>query len=185
MEQEHHEIINHSQLLQQVGVDTGYVVADLGTGREGTFTMLAAEMVGQAGFVYALDVMEDALEAIRERAKRENFDNVITVWTDLEMYGAAQQVRDHTVDVAVLSDTLSQSREHEDMLREAGRMLKLHGKLLVLEWKPQPTPIGPPVEQRVQPDQIQQLAQGLGMEMVDQFEAGAYHWALILEKVSA
>lgn len=185
MEQKHHEIIHHEQLLKKVGIDTGYVVADLGTGREGTFTMLAAQMVGQAGFVYALDVMEDALEAIKERAKRENYDNVITVWTDLEMYGAAQQVRDHTVDVAILSDTLSQSREREDILREASRMLKLHGKLLVLEWKPQPTPIGPPIDQRVKAEEIQQLAEGLGMSLEEQFEAGAYHWALILEKISS
>lgn len=175
-------LLNERALLEHVGVDVGQTVADLGTGREGTFLVEAARMVSQTGKVYALDVVKEILEVVQGMAAQAGLQNVETVWTDLEMYGAATAVADQTVDVGILANTLCQSTDRPAMMKEAVRMLKPGGRLLIVEWKPVETVLGPPVEQRVKPEEMKQIALQLGLQLTDEFEAGEYHWALVLTK---
>lgn len=177
------DILNAEVLLKRAGVDVGMRVADMGCGREGTFTFTAARLVTQTGQVFALDVVKEVLDAIEAmKVQRGASDNVATIWTDLELLGATQQISDGTIDVGILSDTLFQSEEREDMIRECNRMVRRGGTLLVVEWKPTRTAIGPDLHMRVQPDEIRTIAAKLGLEVTDQFEAGEYHWGMVLRK---
>ncbi|PIW36517.1 MAG: hypothetical protein COW24_04890 [Candidatus Kerfeldbacteria bacterium CG15_BIG_FIL_POST_REV_8_21_14_020_45_12] len=175
-------LLNERGLLEHVGVDVGQTVADMGTGRECTFLLEAARMVSQTGKVYALDVVKEILEVVQGVATQAGLQNVETVWTDLEMYGAAKTVADQTIDIGILANTLSQSTDHMAMMKEAARMMKAGGRILVVEWKPVETVLGPPVAQRVSPEEIKQIALQLGIQVTDEFEAGEYHWALVLTK---
>lgn len=176
------DILNAEALLKHAGIDVGMRVADMGAGREGTFVFTAARMVTVTGHVYALDVVKEVLGALEASAQSQGLDNVTTVWTDLELYGATAQVADGSLDLGILSDTLFQSPEKEDMMRECLRMVKSGGKMLIVEWKPAETAIGPPAQQRVNPDEVRRLAQQLQLQVVDEFEAGEYHWGMILQK---
>lgn len=176
------DILDAQALLKRAGVDVGMRVADMGAGREGTFAFTAAKMVTDTGHVYALDVVKEVLGALESSARTHGFNNVTTVWTDLELYGATAQIADSSLDFGILSDTLFQSPEKEDMLRECFRMIRPGGKMLVVEWKPAATAIGPDVETRVHPDEVRRLAQQLHLQVVEEFEAGEYHWGMIIQR---
>lgn len=53
-------------------------VADIGAG-SGWFTVLAAKRVGEKGRVFAVEINQDYIKHINERAKKEGFSNVVTV----------------------------------------------------------------------------------------------------------
>ena len=53
-------------------------VADIGAGG-GWFTVRAAKRVGASGKVFAVEINQDYIDAINERAKKENFNNIQTV----------------------------------------------------------------------------------------------------------
>ncbi|MEK7202821.1 MAG: methyltransferase domain-containing protein, partial [Patescibacteria group bacterium] len=60
-------------------------IADLGCGASGHFVFPTARAVGKKGIVYAVDILKTVLETIVKRARIENYDNVKTIWSNLEV----------------------------------------------------------------------------------------------------
>jgi ubiquinone/menaquinone biosynthesis C-methylase UbiE len=174
------DVLDSEALLRRAGVDVGRNVADFGAGREGTFTITAGRLVTDTGHVYSLDVVKEVLGVIDGMVKDAGLSNVQTVWTDLELYGAAKDIADNVIDVGILANTLFQSQKRADMLKECVRMMKPGGTLLMVDWKPSDTAIGPPVDHRASAQEMKDIAQGMGLTVTEQFEAGEYHWGLLV-----
>ena len=66
------------QIMDAMGIADGSVVADIGAGG-GWFTMRLAQRVGPNGLVYAEDVQQEMVDAIRRRIERERVRNVRAV----------------------------------------------------------------------------------------------------------
>jgi ubiquinone/menaquinone biosynthesis C-methylase UbiE len=66
------------RVMDELGIAPGKVVADIGAGG-GWFTVRAAKRVQPGGLVYAVEISQNFINAINERAKREGFSNVRTV----------------------------------------------------------------------------------------------------------
>ena len=66
------------RVMDVLKISDGKTVADIGAG-SGWFTTLAAKRVGAKGKVYAVEINQDYINHINERAKRENFTNIQTV----------------------------------------------------------------------------------------------------------
>lgn len=175
-------IIPAHDVLRRVGLDVGQRCADLGVGRQANFSIAAAQLVGPRGQVYAVDVVKEILPAVQSKAQLHNINNIVTVWSDLEIYGATKAIADSSLDVGMLITVLFQSKQQVAMMKEAVRMVKLGGKLLIVDWKKGATTFGPALD--VRPDQavLKTIAQQLGLQLVDEFEAGPFHFALVFQK---
>lgn len=178
------DILHPEELFDRAGLKEGMTVADLGVGREATFTLPAAKLVGERGTVYAVDVVKHELEVVHEKAEHRNLHNVHTVWSDIEIVGAARQVLDHTVDVALLVDTLFQAHHYEQILLEARRMLKMGGRLVIVDFKEEKTAIGPEAEHKVTAAEIKELLPKTGFELVEDFVPGDHHWGMVLKRTA-
>ncbi len=176
-------IIDIPKILHQSGIKPGDMVADLGTGREGRMAIPAAQIVGESGASYAIDVVKAILPAVQTKAKMRGANNVQTVWSDLEVYGATRAIRDNTLTIGYLVTTLFQSSKHEAMIKECHRMIRPGGKLVMVDWKPGvQTRVGPEEARRVHPEEVKSICEKMNMHQVDEFEAGPYHWGLIFVK---
>ena len=175
-------IINIPDILRRAGLRPGQNVADLGAGREGRFALAAGKVVGDDGKVWAVDVIKDLLPGIATKATMLGINNLKTVWSNLEVYGAAKEIPDNSLDVAILATMLYQSKNHKAILKETLRMLKDGGKLVIVDWITKETPIGPPLEIRVSPDNIKSLAQEYNLLELDGFPTGKMHYCLIYQK---
>jgi ubiquinone/menaquinone biosynthesis C-methylase UbiE len=111
--------------LVQVGLAVGQVVLDYGCG-VGSYTIPAAQIVGQEGLVYALDIHPLAIDMIEKRAAQENLANVKTIYSD-----RATGLPDQSVDVVLLYDVLHAVPDKHSLLQELGRVLKPGGILSV------------------------------------------------------
>lgn len=175
-------LIDANLILAKSQISEKMKVADLGCGSSGHFVFPAAKAVGKKGVVYAVDILRTVLETINKRARIENLANIKTVWTNLEIFGAAK-IESGSLDVAMLINTLYQSRKRAEILRETIRMIKKNGKLVVVEWKNIAAPFGPPAEERVNKDLLDNAAKKLGLREELEFEAGQYHYGLIYVKL--
>ncbi len=63
------------EIMDAVGVQPGMVIGEAGAGR-GYFTFYLAERVGAEGKIYANDISQSSLEALRARAEREGVENI-------------------------------------------------------------------------------------------------------------
>ncbi|MDO8590405.1 MAG: methyltransferase domain-containing protein, partial [bacterium] len=60
--------------IEQFGLQPGGLVADLGSGA-GFYTIAAARAVGNSGRVYAIDILKDMLQKIKNEAQRSGIHN--------------------------------------------------------------------------------------------------------------
>lgn len=174
-------LINVPELLKGLDIGPGQTIADLGCGGGGHFVAPTASLVGSSGLVYAVDIQKKVLSSLEASLKLQNIGNVRLIWSDLEQVGAAG-IPDESCDVAILANVLFQNTLHEQILREAARMVRKGGRIVVVDWKHYKAPFGPPDEERVSPERVQELAGILNLAIAELFDVGEYHYALVLKK---
>ncbi|MBU0721902.1 class I SAM-dependent methyltransferase [Patescibacteria group bacterium] len=175
-------LINVNLLFSQAQVEETMKVADLGCGSSGNFVFSGAKLIGKKGIMYAVDILRVALEMINRRARFENLTNIKTVWSNLEIFGATK-IEAGSIDIGLLINTLYQSHKRVEILRESIRLLKKNGKLVIVEWKNTAAPFGPPPEEKVRKELVDNAAKKLGLRLEEEFEAGPYHYGLIYVKL--
>lgn len=176
------QLLNPQEILEKkVKLGYGSYVGALGCGPKAYFTFQAARIAGDKGLVYAVDIQKDILSSVESHAKANAFDNVRTVWSNLEIYGATK-IPESSLDLSMLVNVLFQSTNMPEMIKEAIRLIKKGGKLLIIDWKDIGTPIGPSGEKRVNPEKIKEYTEIFGMKLEQEFEAGLYHFGQIFIK---
>jgi ubiquinone/menaquinone biosynthesis C-methylase UbiE len=170
------------KIIGKIKLEEGQKVADLGCGNFGFFVWPLAKIVGRKGTVYAVDILKSGLDEIKRRALKENFPQVKTIWSNLEIFKATT-IENNSLDGALLINVLHQSDRKADILRESLRMLKRGGKLMIIEWGSSESPLGPHPDRRVRLESLKLAVNKLGLEIKQEFLAGPYHYGLILSKV--
>lgn len=175
------QLLDPQKFLADIGVKPGQRVADLGCGAVGHFVFPTADLVGPDGLVYAVDIRRIVLEGIKNRARVENRENIRTIWSNLEIYKGTG-ILDNSLDSAMLINVLFQNKKMEGILKEAIRMVKPGGQLVVVDWRPGKSVMGPPANIRVKPEEILQLCKNNGMTLVRELEPSAFHFCFLFTK---
>jgi ubiquinone/menaquinone biosynthesis C-methylase UbiE len=161
-------------LLINAGLRMEMSVADVGCG-PGVFTLPAAEIVGPAGRVYAIDISPEMLRVVREKARDSRFNNIETVLAE----ESAIPLPEASAQFVLAAFVLHEAVLPEAFARELARILAPGGHLLLLEWKKEETPTGgPPGHDRLAPDEAEGWLEGAGLRIVGRFEPNAYHYGL-------
>lgn len=169
-----------SQVLKELSVAPGNIVADFGAG-SGYFSFAFAEAVGAEGKVYALDVLPAALEVIDSQAKTMGVKNIATERVNLERENGSG-LGTGMVDWVIVKDVLIQNERRETILREAARILKNGGHALIIEWDPKESSVGPDHKNRIAPLEIKKLIEGAGLTIAEEPNVGGYHYAFLAKK---
>lgn len=180
--QKENELIK-ADVLSKIGLDAGMAVGDLGCGNLGYFSLISAKRVGKSGVVYAVDILKPSLESVANIARQNGLDNIKTVWSNLELLGATR-IPEGTLDIVFLHNVLFQSKKKDLILKESQRLLKVGGKLMVIDWLKAQTPngFGPPEAVRPDPEEIKKIGQKISLRLLEEFTAGPYHFGLIFIK---
>jgi len=172
--------INPQKVIEQIGLKEGAKVADFGCGH-GYFTIPVAKLVGKEGKVYAVDILLEALEAVRSRAQLENAPNIETVRGNLEAANGSR-LPDNSVDLVLLHNVLFQTQKKLEIIKEARRTLKQGGTFVLIDWKKEVAAIGPRDGGRLSFDEARALGQEAGFVFNRVFDAGRYHFGLVFFK---
>ncbi len=172
-------LLDPQLLFEKSQLQAGMHVADFGCGRTGHIVFPAAVVVGEKGIVYAIDILKDMLENIRKRAQSSSLINVHTVWSDVERVGKTA-IPAKSLDIAYLINTLSRSENAFKALDEANRLLRDKGRIVVVDWFKKIPSLGPAEELFVNFPQVKAWGLQNGYVVQEEFQAGAYHWGMIL-----
>jgi len=166
------------KIIEQIDLKQDWHAAEFGCG-QGGFTIELARALPK-GIVYALDIQEEPLSALIGRARPEGLSNIKTIECDLEE-PKGSTLQDNSLDLVLVTNILFQSDKKEEMLKEARRILKPKGKIVVVDWK-KDSPFGPE-EGRVALEEIEKMMRlKLDIRLVKEIEADTYHWSAIFEK---
>jgi ubiquinone/menaquinone biosynthesis C-methylase UbiE len=164
-------------ILERIGLKTGDTLADIGCG-DGYFSVPAAQIVGQTGKIYALDVSHEAIAELEAAARAAGLSNIDTVVGEAEMITLCSAC----ADVILMANVLHDFADPLAALKNALLMIKRNGRLADLDWKKEKNQLhGPPFAKRFDQGQAAGLLQTAGFKVVDQILVGPFHYLLLAE----
>ncbi|MBN1272905.1 MAG: class I SAM-dependent methyltransferase [Candidatus Aminicenantes bacterium] len=120
------------KIMNAIGIKPGMVVGEIGAGT-GRMTMWLAQRVGENGRVYANDIDKEALAHLRERCRRDGFENVEIVLgetTDPKLPAGK-------LDIAFMINVYHHLADPVPVIRNILPSLKEDGLLAVVECDPE------------------------------------------------
>lgn len=174
------EFVDPKEVITKSGIKEGDKVADFGCG-PGYFSIPISKIVGESGEVYAFDVLPAALEVLESQSKLHGIDNISIARANLEKYESSK-LEDASMDWVILKDILFQNQDKKTILKEAHRVLRAGGKILVMEWDNNLS-VGPDEKLRVDPSSLGEMIMDAGFVFEKQSNAGNYHYLVVASKV--
>jgi len=110
-------------IVKEVGIEEGFHVLDYGCG-SGSYITAVAELVGNSGKIYALDINPLAIQMVKRNAAKNQLTNVETIISD-----AKTGLPDDSIDVVLMYDVFHDLTDPNGVLEELHRVLKPDGIL--------------------------------------------------------
>ena len=174
---ERRERLDVHRILSVLPLRPYLTVADVGCG-PGLFTIPLAKTLWD-GKVYALDVEEEMLEAVRQRAQEARLGNIVT----LKSEEAALPLEPGTMDAALLACVLHEVSDRAVFLKAVAETLRSGSWCAIIEWRAASgTDEGPPPERRIAEEEVVQLGGEVGLRVTLRRELNNYHYLILLNK---
>ena len=171
--------INIDKVISQLDIKLNMVIADFGAGH-GFFSIAFAKKVGPSGQIFAIDILPQALEAVRSQAKLEGLFNIKIMRRNLEKRNGSA-LENESCDLVFIANVLFQAQDKSGLINEACRVLKKDGELAMIEWKPYIS-LGPQKEQRLSEEELKQLVISGGFIEPKSIDVGSHHYGFIFRK---
>jgi ubiquinone/menaquinone biosynthesis C-methylase UbiE len=159
-------------LISSLGLKPGIVVADIGAG-PGVLTVPIAKAVAPAK-VYAVEIDQEFLDHIRDKAREAGAANVVTVlgaFVDPKL-----PARD--ADVVLFHDVLHHIKDRAGYLRATARYVKPGGRIAIVELPPDGSHKDAP-ELVVTKDQVKGWMADAGFAPVQEFDGLPGKWFVV------
>ena len=116
------------EVVAGLSLKPGDTVADIGAGT-GVFSRPFAKAIGSSGTLFAVEVDQDLLDIIGERAAKENLGNISTVLGEYE----DPKLPTRDLDVAFFHDVLHHIENRQDYLKATASYLNPEGRIVVID----------------------------------------------------
>jgi ubiquinone/menaquinone biosynthesis C-methylase UbiE len=147
----------------------------------GIYAILGGEKVGKDGKVFAVDIQQDVLVNVRDKAKDAGLSNVETIWADIETEKGTK-LADEYVDGVLMSNILFQLEDKGAAIREVYRILKKGGRLMIIDWTDSHGHLGPTPEHVFKQADAKQMLMDSGFVYGDEYDLGDHHYGLVFVK---
>lgn len=167
--------LNPAEVLKQIKLKDSMTAADFGCGAGGWVIPLSKKL--DEGKIFAVDILEEPLSALKARIKLEKITNIQTILADVEK---KVDIWEESCDLVLMTNLLFECEDKKKVLAEGKRVLRQGGMILVVDWI-KDNPLTKQIEY-VSFDEIKELAKELNLKIEKEFPAGDYHYALVLIK---
>lgn len=169
-------LLDPGNILKNIGIEEGQVIVDVGAGT-GYFSFPMAELVGDTGRVYAVDINQEMLDTLEQRSKEFQFPNIEMILSSEDKIGLPDDVADMAIMVNVLHELKGTAT-----LEEARRLLKSGGRLVIIDWKKKVELRGPPSFIRLKTEKARSICEDAGFTFREDLVPGPSSFGFIFEK---
>ncbi len=131
-------------IIKAAGAAENMVVVDVGCGT-GFYSFPLAQVVGSDGLVYAVDLSKDMISLLAKEMEQRSVRNIRPVLS----HEASIPLADKIADMVVNVNMFHEAEDRDAFIMELKRLMKDDGRLLLIDHKKEPSPTGPPLEERV------------------------------------
>ncbi|MEX2145004.1 MAG: methyltransferase domain-containing protein [Candidatus Spechtbacterales bacterium] len=169
--------LNPYAVVGELDIKDGMSVAEFGSGA-GHFALSLASRVSKSGRVYAIDLRQSVLEVLEGHIKLKGLLQIRPIKSDLEEANGST-LKEGSQDMVLCANILHQVDHPFNLIKEAGRILREAGRLVVIDWL-EGSVLGPP--DRIPKKKVEELALEAGFKKDKEFETGNQHYGLIFKK---
>lgn len=176
------ELLDSGKVFRELNLKPGGIFLDMACGR-GEYAIAASEAIRDEGTVYAVDLWQEGIAALREQASVKGIKSIRPVIADVSK---RTPIEDQSVDVCLISTALHDfvlANTADGALREVARVLRQQGSLAILEFKKMDGPPGPPITSRLAPDEVENIVRPHGFERKRFIEVGPYNYLITFARV--
>ncbi len=119
-----------SKLIRALKLKPGQKVADIGAG-SGYLSFPMAKLVAPAGKVYAVDIQQEMLDIIQQKAKENGIKNVVPVLGTI----TDPKLTKNSIDLIIMVDVYHEFDHPWEMTTAMVRSLKPGGRLVFVEYR--------------------------------------------------
>ena len=176
-----YDLIDQGTLWAELNLPQGITFLDLGCG-QGNYSLAAADLIGPAGMVYAVDLWKEGIASLKERAAREGLANLKAL-----VAGAGRvPIENLSLDVGFMATVLHDLVEAgtaAGALTEVARVIKAGGRLAIVEFDKVDGPPGPPRHIRLAPAEVEALVAPYGFARQRTVKLGPYNYLITFVKL--
>lgn len=169
-----HHLVSPSAIFSMLGVQEGDTVLELGN-PVGFFAQPALAAVGAPGKVIVAGANDQALERVEHLGHVHQLETTLLADVLLGRAFAHQ-----SVDWVLLTNVLSSSLNPDHFCIAVTQYLRLHGKVVLLDWQTKPD-AGPQADRRVSREQAIRLMTSCGLEFERALQTPGYQYALVFK----
>jgi ubiquinone/menaquinone biosynthesis C-methylase UbiE len=119
-----------TELVRELKIKPGQVIADVGAG-SGVITMMLAQEVGETGKVIAVDIQQEMLDLLGDKLKNRNIQNIeLVLGTAL-----SPNLEPASLDLAIMVDVYHEFEYPYEMILELSKALKPGGRIVFVEYR--------------------------------------------------
>lgn len=170
------EMLPPEKTLIDIGLHEGDIMADVGCGI-GYFTIPAAKIVGDSGYVFAMDILPEMLQDVQLKARENNSSNIDTVLTEENNL----KLESDKVNFAFLSTVLHETQDKRKFLNEIKRIVSPGGKIAIVEWEKVENEFGPTIDDRLDKADLEEMLSEIGFCNISSMNIGTNFYALIAQ----
>ena len=164
------------EVIAALDIKAGESLADIGAG-SGFFSFRFAPKVGESGRVYAVDINPDMILYMNRYIRDRKLKNVTTVLsaTDDPLLPAV------TIHRFFICNTWHHVQSRPQYLALMKKMLKPGGQIVVLDYKKEKLPVGPPPEMKMAKEEVIREMEAGGFKLAKEHTFLPYQYFLVFQ----
>jgi ubiquinone/menaquinone biosynthesis C-methylase UbiE len=162
------------EVIAALGIRKGEVIADIGAG-SGLFAFRFAPHVGESGRIFAVDVNPDMILYMNRLIRDKGLRNVSTILSASD----DPLLADSSVDRFFICNTWHHVPNQPQYVALMKKMLKPGGQIIVLDYKKEKLPVGPPPEMKMAREEVIRQMESGGFKLQREHSFLPYQYFLV------
>jgi arsenite methyltransferase len=161
------------EVIKTLNLKRGASIADIGAG-SGYFAFRFARQVGANGRIYAVDINPDMILYMNRHIREAKIKNVTTVLSDPD----DPLLMNNSVDLFFVCNTWHHVQNRARYLQLMKKILRPGGRIVVLDYKKEQLPVGPPPEMKMAREEVLKEMQAAGYKLAAEHSFLPYQYFL-------
>ena len=176
------DLIDTKKTFEIIEVKPNSTFLDLACGI-GKYSVKIAQNLGEKGVVYAVDLWQEGIDALKKEIERKSIKNIKTILADISKKLPLEENSIDSCLMATIIHDLSKS-DQKSAIQEVSRLVKPGGMLNIIEFKKIEKGPGPPVAIRMGEVEIETLITPYGFDKIARNEVGEFNYMVQFKKIT-
>ena len=168
-----------SEMLATLKIEPGMTICDMGCGN-GYHTLTLAELTGETGKVYAVDIQQEMLDFLEERRAKSDVPEgiIVPILGDLDN----PHLPENSLDLLLMVDVYHEFWEPAAMLKHIRNSLKPGGRVAIVEYRTEDDTVPIKPDHKMSKPQILKEFTAEGFRLVQSYDELPWQHMLFFQR---